>query len=106
MPETEPHWACRVCSLRLKPQSPAGGLPSRAKVSLVYPIDGGTCGRKALKNHGGVHLFQGQGPTSSLLPKISPHCRITAPSARENSRAWDWWEAGQRRVRVKVEEDI
>ena len=53
VPETEPPLGLSCLPLGMKPQSPDGGLPSRAKASLVHPIDGGTSGGKALKSPGG-----------------------------------------------------
>ena len=74
VPETEPPLGLSCLPLGMKPQSPDGALPSRAKASLVHPADGGTCGGKAPKSPGGSTSPRGRVPTSSLLPWGCPTC--------------------------------
>ena len=97
VPETEPPLGLSCLPLGMKPQSPDGGLPSRAKASLVHPIDGGTCGGKAPKCPGGSTSPRGRVPTSSLLPKISPPWITEPPLDLSCLSPWDetaisrWW---------------
>lgn len=59
-----------------------GTMPGKhtleAKASLAHPDDGGRRGGRALKSWG-LHLSQGQGSRTSLLPKDSSHCRMITP---------------------------
>ena len=83
----------------MKPQSTDRGPSSRAKANLLHPTMVNPVAERALKSHGVSTLPRTGFPPPSLLPKDLPHCRMTAPSAGQYSRAWDLWEMGQARVK-------
>ena len=103
VPGTEPSLGLSCSSPGMEPQSPNEGPQSRAKTSLVHPKDNSPCSWNSSEKSWDLHLSRGGVVTSNLLPKDSPQIGMTAASAGQNPTVWDWWEAGQGRVKCNWE---